>query len=42
MDIQIQKDSELVSDADITGVELTKRGEAKAIVFKKETDGEVH
>lgn len=34
MAIQIQKDVELVSDADITGVELTKRSEAKAIVFR--------
>jgi hypothetical protein len=47
MDIQVQKDIDLYSielnpDEDITDVGFTKRGEAKAIVFKKETDGKVH
>jgi hypothetical protein len=34
MDIRLQKDFDLASDATITGFEETKRSEAKAIVFE--------
>lgn len=38
MEIRVHKDFELDSEADITGVEITKRSEAKAIVFKNKED----